>query len=306
MANNIDIPGVPIFDMSDNTSLSQRWKRWMRCFTFYIDAKGLAVDKQKKALLLHSAGPEVQDIFETLADPGVPGGLAEGQEDTATDYEKAVRTLDSHFIPTINTPYERHVFRKIAQTEGETMDQYVARLKQQAVNCEFGAGQEEHIRDQIIDKCKSNVLRRKFLEKGKDLTLTKLQEISRAMEVVNLQARTMESNPRGETTTGDDGQVNYLGKKGSKSQRGRPRHPRHSEKHSQSDKHSKPDKNNARGCFRCGNEDHFYRDPNCPAKDKTCKRCSLKGHYAHMCKTKLDKQKGASKKHSHEQGAGAV
>ncbi len=54
-------------------------------------AKGVVNDAKKKALLLHTAGKEVQELFETLRDPGPS---VEFEEDTATDFEKTVRTLE--------------------------------------------------------------------------------------------------------------------------------------------------------------------------------------------------------------------
>jgi len=92
---------------------------------------------------------EVQDIFETLTDPGAP----DGEDDNV--YKAALRTLDAYFTPQVNVPYERHMFRQMRQEENETVDQFVVRLSNQAANCEFGTSKNEQIRDQIIDKCKS-------------------------------------------------------------------------------------------------------------------------------------------------------
>ena len=76
-------------------------------------------DAQKKALLLHTVGIEVQELYETLTDPGP---TEEFEEDTATDFEKAVRTLNAYFVTKLNEPYERHVFRSMAQQERETVN----------------------------------------------------------------------------------------------------------------------------------------------------------------------------------------
>ena len=46
------------------------------------------------------------------------------------------------------------------------------------------------IRDQVINKCRSLVLRRKLLGK-ENVTLTNVQEVARAMEAVDLQAKQM-------------------------------------------------------------------------------------------------------------------
>ena len=56
--------------------------------SIFLVTKGVANDAQKKALLLHTTGIEVQELYETLNDRGPME-----KEDTATDFEKAVRTL---------------------------------------------------------------------------------------------------------------------------------------------------------------------------------------------------------------------
>ena len=83
-------------------------------------AKGITHSARKKGLLLHCTGTEVQELFETLQDPGPP---ADAAEDNADEYQKTLRTLDAHFGAQLNEPYERHVFRNLKQEEGETVDQ---------------------------------------------------------------------------------------------------------------------------------------------------------------------------------------
>lgn len=57
----------------------------------------------------------VQELYETLSDPGPSVEFA---EDTATDFEKTVRTLNAYFVTKLNEPYERHVFRSMAHATG--------------------------------------------------------------------------------------------------------------------------------------------------------------------------------------------
>ncbi|XP_070573587.1 uncharacterized protein [Ptychodera flava] len=195
MAANIEIGSIQPFDcQSDPATVAIRWKKWRRAFEFYVDGKGVKDDHQKKSLLLHSAGSDVQDLFDDMEDPG-PGVLAEGAEDTAGEYQKAMRTLEANFSPQVNIPYERHLFRQLKQEESESIDQFIARLRGQAnyKNCDF-RDTDEQMRDQIIDKCKSSALRRKLLEKGGALTLKRVQEIARAMEAVDVQVKKMEGD----------------------------------------------------------------------------------------------------------------
>ena len=46
--------------------MSVRWKKWKRSFKLYLTGKGVTVDSQKRALLLHAAGVGVQEIYFTL------------------------------------------------------------------------------------------------------------------------------------------------------------------------------------------------------------------------------------------------
>ena len=191
MATNIEISSIHPFDCKGNpTSVGPSWRRWKRSFEFFLEAKDLSKDSQRTALLLHCAGQDVQDVFDTLTDPGP---LPEGD----TEYAKAMRSLDGYFFPQDNIPFERHEFRQAKQDESETADQFVMKF-QLSEHCEFGEGKEEHIRDQLIDKCKSHNLRKKLLEAGGTLTLQKAREIARSMEAVERQAKQIKNDSRGE------------------------------------------------------------------------------------------------------------
>ena len=64
----IEVCGLPCFDpKGEPTTLSVRWKRWKRAFHLYVASKGITNQAQKVALLLHSGGMELQEIFYTLA-----------------------------------------------------------------------------------------------------------------------------------------------------------------------------------------------------------------------------------------------
>lgn len=98
MAINLD-SNISNFDVTgDVTSIGPRWTRWKRALQYYVVGKGITDPKQKKALLLHTAGMDVQEVFETLADPGVASGVT----DTADEYEKTLRTLYRQLFQTTN------------------------------------------------------------------------------------------------------------------------------------------------------------------------------------------------------------
>ena len=59
-------------------------------------------------MLPHLAGPDVQEIFNTLTETG-----------DATDYNRAVEALNAYFVPQVNSAFARQTFHQILQKPGE-------------------------------------------------------------------------------------------------------------------------------------------------------------------------------------------
>jgi len=229
----------------DSHSLAEKWKRWRRSFNLYVTSKGLEDDKQKKCLLLHCAGLEVQDYYYSIVE----------EETDKFSYEEAVKILNDHFTPQSNIPFERHLFRQMEQLQHETVSEFVCRLRHQASNCNFGGNTDEQIRDQVIDKCRSRDLRAKFLEKA-DLKLTDVVSMARAFEAVGEQLKLMD-RPAEPGLPSDYG-VNAV--------------------------QNKIDKNKLT-CYACGRSGHFQRDEQCPARGKRCMLCGKMGHFRSQCRS---------------------
>ena len=142
--------------------------------------------------------------------------------------------------------------------ESETADQFVMRLFQLLENCEHGEAKEEHLRDQLINKCRSHNLRKKLLEVGGTLTLKKAQEIARSMEAAERQAKQIENDSSSESV------------------------------HTLEDKYHDSGSGKRGNCYRCGLEAHFARDPECKARSVTCPKCKRTGHLARCYRTKIE------------------
>ena len=259
MAKVLDLPAIPPFSVTETSSLAQRWDKWTKSLEYYIRASGISDQKQKRAILLHLAGAEVQEIFETLPETG-------------DDYKTALEKLTAHFNSCKNIAFERHVFRQATQKADETMDAYVTRLRTLSKTCEFGTSLDEMIRDQIIEKCASNALRRRLLRE-RELTLDNLLLIARSFELADRQA--LEIEQKFDSST----HLNSIERQ-SESQQSR----RNSAKH---------DNNNRLKsvCYCCGNEGHRAKDAQCPALNKTCRRCGKPGHFARVCRQTTRKPK---------------
>ena len=57
----------------------------------------------------------------------------------------------------------------MTQNPGETVQQFVTRLRKSAKDCEFGTDTDNQIRDAVLNKCISTYIKRKFLEEGQGL-----------------------------------------------------------------------------------------------------------------------------------------
>ena len=249
-ANLTDLHGILPFEVTtDRASLGFRWARWLRSFDLYADGKGVEKHAQRKALLLHSAGMDVQDIFYTLKCPE-PG-------ETENVYSVCKKVLTDYFTPKVNVAFERSKFRGLAQLPDESIEAYATRLRQHAIYCDF-TDVDENIRDQLIEKCNSQRLRRKLLEM-EDPTLENCIKTALSLETSERQAEIM------------IGTVNKV----------------HSRPNRAADQSKLNFPRNVITCYACGFKGHTKSDKNCPARGKTCRRCKNEGHFERCCRTRL-------------------
>jgi len=166
-------------DGSSNVGI--RWKSYIKRFRIMIEAMDVRRDSQKKALLLHSAGTEVFDVYEGLSHRGIE----------AMDFEETIAELDNYFNSNNNEDYAIHVFRKLKQEINESVDAFHLRLRKAAKECNFHNNEKE-IRTQLIERCNSQKLRRKALKS--ELTLDDILKTARSIQTANEQAKAMESS----------------------------------------------------------------------------------------------------------------
>lgn len=126
MAAADGLRGMRPFDVDgDSSSVSVRWKAYIEEFDAYADCRNLFVTAdsdenkaQRHALLMYTAGTHVRELFRTLPNTGGP-----------KDLDACMKALTDHLVVPTNRIYQRHVFRKTAQMESETVAQYRAPAK---------------------------------------------------------------------------------------------------------------------------------------------------------------------------------
>ena len=103
-------------------------------------------------MLLHLAGPDVQELFSTLVDTG-----------EATDYTTTVTAWNGYFLPKANAAFARQKFHQL--NKKKVRPQFVTRLRKEGKNCNFGADFDNQIRDTVLCECRSDYVKRNCLRK---------------------------------------------------------------------------------------------------------------------------------------------
>ena len=68
----------------------------------------------------------------------------------------ALSKLNMYFTPIVNVSYTRHVFRQMKQNEGETILQFVTRLRIVANDCDYGNNRNDFVKDLVIENVSKN------------------------------------------------------------------------------------------------------------------------------------------------------
>ena len=94
------------FDVYDEpNNVAHRWERYVKSVKIYLAAKGINAAPRQRAILLHCAGSDVQDIAEN--------NIA----DTGTDFATLTRKLTEYFAAQNDVVFERYQFRQCTQLD---------------------------------------------------------------------------------------------------------------------------------------------------------------------------------------------
>lgn len=219
-------------------------------------------DENKISFFISIMGPALYTRLKDLIHP-----LEIGDEKVTFKY--IIRTLKDHYVPKVNTTYERFIFNKGSQKEGESIAEYSVRLKKLASTCNFGDFLDEALRDRFLCGLRSTQIQSKLLAEGTTLDFPKALEMSLVIENADKNVRSIHP----ESQIGLCGEVNYLVKRKNNFKHNlvgpnKPKMWRDAQKQK---------------CFRCGKL-HDYKT--CPYIESVCYSCNKKGHLSNMCRLK--------------------
>ena len=93
--------------------------------------------------------------------------------------------LISYFVPRSSETHARHAFKQTIPKPGESIQQYVVRLKTVVRGCGYGTDANNQIRDQILFNCESEYMQRKLLEEKGPFTLERVFKLLKIVKVWN-------------------------------------------------------------------------------------------------------------------------
>ncbi|KAJ6647087.1 hypothetical protein Bhyg_02307 [Pseudolycoriella hygida] len=86
-------------------------------------------DSMKTSVFISIMGHEIYDILKSLTVPEKP---------SAKTFNELLKILRNHFAPRKNKRAERYKFNKAVQQSGESINEFIVRLKSLAQTCKFG------------------------------------------------------------------------------------------------------------------------------------------------------------------------
>ncbi|XP_023204972.1 uncharacterized protein K02A2.6-like [Xiphophorus maculatus] len=176
------------------------WTAYIERLEQYLEAND--VDKEKHvAVLLSVMGAKAYGLLRNLVQPEKPKDKTFGE---------IVDILKEHYEPKTILVAERFRFNRCNQKTSQTVAQYVAELKHQAANCDFGASLDSALRDRFVSGIKNEACQRRLLSEDR-LTFAKAFEIALNMETADRDTRQLRGAEGEWTSEANIHKIKYVG-----------------------------------------------------------------------------------------------
>lgn len=233
------LPLPPSFDINDDWSVYEA--RLQQFFLVY----DITDVKRQAAILLTGIS---SDIFKTLQNLCFPNKPSDKK------FSEICAILKSQFSPMISVFAERLKFYEAKQTDGESINEWVSRLKSLAINCNFGDYLTSVLRDKFICGIANEAILARVWEIDSDSPLENCVKVALQREIA-LKDKFKHSVEINKMKSSFKGKSFYK---------------------------SKSNVKNTAVCYACGEANHDFKS--CKMKKYTCKICKRRGHIAKVCK----------------------
>jgi len=137
---------------ADSASSANRWEHWKRILENYLSR------------LAEITAQDKLDILISLLDSTVYEYIRE-----CSTYDDAMACLDNVFVKPVNEVYARHRLNTCQQKPGESIDEFLQRLKAVSVDCNFTdvstvLCKEAAVRDAFVAGLRSAYIRQRLIQ----------------------------------------------------------------------------------------------------------------------------------------------
>ena len=254
--------------LSEFNGDTDTWPEYLEQMENFFVANDIDNGDKKRAIFLSSCGSKTYSLIRSLVQPDKPA---------SKPYKDSLELIGNHQNRQPSVIMERFLFNNTERKDGESIAQFVARLRKRAEHCNFGDSLKEMIRDRLVCGVRYDRIQQRLLSES-TLTLDIAVKTSTAMErasknLVDIQKQNDQMSKKFEESTytnsppfKDIHQVTYS---------------------------SIPNKPLKYSCYRCGaNHSADY----CRFKELECFYCHKKGHAASKCRKKMQDKGNISSK----------
>uniref|UniRef100_A0A146LC45 RNA-directed DNA polymerase n=1 Tax=Lygus hesperus TaxID=30085 RepID=A0A146LC45_LYGHE len=247
---------VPLENLVVDGDMATNWKRHKRSFESYVRAYYNEEDEETKiAILLHHAGHEANDIFDSFE-------LSDAEKKVL---KTVLSRFDGHYSPKSSITYLRYKFFTRKQEADESVEQYMAEMRNLSTPCEFSTLKDDLVRDLFICGVRDRKLQERLLHLG-NIKPDKALEVCRTYSLVNEQVTKIKKEEEGEVS------IDQIA-----------RHSKAQKRRGVSSQKPSSTGTKPIDCRYCGYT-HSYGK--CPAFGKQCNQCGLMNHFATACRAK--------------------
>ena len=269
------VPGIqpPTGLNLSSKNKSENWKLYKQQWQNYqiVAQLNKQTEEYRIALFLYSIGPKAVKTYNSF----------DLSDEDKRNLDAIIVAFDKYAIGETNETFQRYLFNKRDQQEGESIDQCVAELRILAQSCNFcDCLNDSLIRDRIVLGIKDSGTRKRLLQQ-QQLTLQRCIDICKSSEASNTQIRSLGQFVKEEVRRVKDYNKPARTKPSANSKNQKQTW----EVHRKLDRKS-PDKKapSRRICRFCGGTHRFGREQ-CPAWGVTCTSCGKENHFTKCCQS---------------------